>query len=117
MMLIKVLNQKPHIKGTIFCFNVNGKSIDILFVNHAIDRINKWNLTIEMVAETLIEPEEVLISLQNRFIAHRRYDEHVLRAIYEYDNELPILITVYFPFSKRYFQGRGSYEDKIFERS
>jgi hypothetical protein len=66
------------------------------------------------VAETLLEPEEVLVGHRGRFIAHRRYEEHVLRAMYE--EHLPVLITVYYPYTKRYFQEGEHYEDQILTR-
>ncbi|MCD6472720.1 hypothetical protein J7K55_06320 [Candidatus Aerophobetes bacterium] len=31
--------------------------------------------------------------------------------------KMPILVTVYFPYSKKYFQGGERYKDKIFPRS
>lgn len=68
-----------------------------------------------MAAETLLCPEEVIIGHRNRFIAHRRYNNHILRAVYEYEEEMPVLVTVYFPYSDRYFEGGGNYEDKIFK--
>lgn len=35
------------------------------------------------------------------------------RAVYSYDDRIPALITVYYPFAQRYFGGGGSYADKI----
>ena len=67
-----------------------------------------------MIIETLLYPEEVIYRHNYRFIAHRRYNKHIVRAIYEYQDNLPILITVYFPSTKRYFKGGKKFEDKIF---
>ena len=75
--------------------------------------MEKWKLTPEMVGVTLLEPEEVLIGHHNRFIAHKCYGAHILRAVYEYGNFIPSLITVYFPYKDRYYQGGGRFEDKI----
>jgi hypothetical protein len=36
-----------------------------------------------------------------------------VRAIYEYEDKIPVVITVYFPFAQRYFTGGGLYEDQI----
>ena len=66
------------------------------------------------VAETMIFPEEVVGGHRGRYVAHRRYGSHLVRAVYEYDGEIPVLVTVYFPYSQRYFVGGGKYEDKIF---
>jgi len=102
-----------HHKGVIYKFESGGKSITVLFLYHAIERLRKWNLKEEMAGETLIYPEEVLLGHNQRFIAHKRYGDHIVRAVYEYENKLPVLVTVYFPYSNKYFQGGGKYEDKI----
>ena len=76
--------------------------------------MKKWKITEEMVAETLIIPEEVIVGHQDRYIAHKRYGDHLVGAVYEYEIKLPVLVTVYFPYSGRYFKGGNVYEDKIF---
>jgi hypothetical protein len=86
-----------------------------LFLTHAMDRIAKWKLAPEMVGETLLGPEEVLIGHHKRFIAHKYYGEHILRAVYEYDNLIPSLVTVYFPYKNRYYEGGKNFENKILE--
>ena len=68
----------------------------------------------EDVAECLLTPDEVLKGHSGRFIAHKLSGVHLIRAVYEYDDDLPVLITVYYPYSKRYYKGGGVYEDKIF---
>lgn len=103
-------------KGALFTFEISDQQVQLLFLNHALERMNMWQLTLEMVAEALLAPEEVLIGHHNRFIAHKCFGEHVLRAVYEYDAIIPVLVTVYFPYKKRYFQGGGCYEDTIFPR-
>ncbi|MSS73002.1 MAG: hypothetical protein EXS64_16140 [Candidatus Latescibacteria bacterium] len=50
---------------------------------------------------------------EDLFIAHRGYNEHVLRVVYEYESDIPLVVTVYFPYAKRYFQGGGTYADQI----
>jgi hypothetical protein len=62
-------------------------------------------------------PEEVPVGHRNRHLAHRRYGNHLVRAVYEYHEGLPVLVTVYFPHVDRYFEGGNTYEDKILERS
>jgi len=110
---MKIVKRNAHQKGLIFTFDVDGDFVDILFLHHALARIKKWNLDEEIVGEALLFPEEVLIGHNNRYIAHRRYDEYIIRAIYEYEDNLPVLITVYFPKAARYFKGGGQYENKI----
>lgn len=57
--------------------------------------------------------DEVLIGHFDRYIAHKVIGSHVIRAVYEYSGTLPVLITVYFPYANRYFQGETIHEDKI----
>ncbi len=92
---------------------IQGESIEILFTFHAKERIEKWGIKEEMVAETLLMPEEVLIGHRDRYIAHKRYGNHLVRAVYEYEGGLPVLLTVYFPYINRYFKEGGIYENKI----
>ncbi|RLG13265.1 hypothetical protein DRN69_05925 [Candidatus Pacearchaeota archaeon] len=79
------------------------------------ERIKKWKLKETMIIETLLFPEEVLVGHNKRFIAHRRYENHTVRAVYEYENNIPVLVTVYFPYKDRYFKGGNIYENKIFK--
>ncbi len=110
---MKIVKKEEHHKGIIYTFAVDDELFRILFLYHALERIKKWHLSEENVGETLLFPEEVLIGHNNRYIAHRRYGEHMIRAVYEYENDLPIVVTVYFPKAERYFQGGNKYEDKI----
>ena len=99
------IDKAPHPKGTLFTFDKRGKPVQILFLTHAMDRMAKWKLTPEIVGETLLTPEEVLVGHHNRYIAHKCYKDHILRAIYEYDKLIPVLVTVYFPYKARYYEG------------
>ena len=116
-MNIKITNRQSHGKGEIFTIEIQDRKIEILFLSHALERIKKWEIKEEMVVETLLLPEEVLGGHGNRYIAHRRYGNHLVRAIYEYENKLPTLLTVYFPYIERYFKGGSIYENKIFQGS
>ena len=35
------------------------------------------------------------------------------RIVYEYEEGCPLIIALYFPYAKRYFQGGGSYADQV----
>lgn len=110
-----IIDRQPHIRGQILTVATSGSSCHILFLFHAAERMRKWCISEEMVIETLLFPEEVVSGHNGRYIAHRRYGEHVVRAVYDYEVELPVLVTVYFPYADRYFNGGGIYEDKIFQ--
>ncbi|MBI5788949.1 MAG: DUF4258 domain-containing protein [Candidatus Schekmanbacteria bacterium] len=113
--MIEIINTQDHFRGKIYVVGLEGRIVNILFTFHAIDRIKCWGITEKMVVETLLLPEEVSIGHRERYIAHRRYNYHLVRAVYEYEDKLAVLITVYFPYKDRYFKGGGIYEDKIFK--
>jgi len=114
-MKTSILEIEEHDKGKLFTLSVGrDKKIRILFLFHALERMLKWQLTPDIVAETMLLPEEIVRGHRNRYIAHKRYEKHLVRAVYEYEREMPVLITVYFPYVDRYFMGGGIYEDKIF---
>ncbi len=113
-----IIETSVHNRGKFYTLETTEKRISILFLHHALERMIKWCLTEEMVIETLLFPEEVIIGHRGKYIAHRRYDgNHLIRAVYEYDGEMPVLVTVYFPYSERYFKGGKIFEDKILKGS
>jgi len=116
-MTIEIVDKKSHPKGMLYSVRINGDNINLLFLLHAIERMKKWEISDKMAAETLLLPEGVAVGHRGRYIAHRRYGNHLIRAVYEYQKELPVLITVYFPYIDRYFKGGRVYEDKIFKGS
>jgi hypothetical protein len=103
----------PHARGEIYTVMVDGQTVSVLLTFHVLMRITQWRLTVQSVLEALLWPEEVLRGHHGRFIAHRRKKSHVVRVIYEYEGNMPKVITVYYPYAKRYFQGGGIYEDRI----
>lgn len=110
---MRILKEEKVSNGKLLFIQVNLISVQVKFTNHAKERMKRWGLTKEQVLETLLYPEEVLQGHHGRFTAHRRYRDHIVRAVYEYEGEIPVLVTVYFPYAKRYYQGGGQYEDKI----
>jgi hypothetical protein len=113
----KIVGKQFHARGEVFRIDINGFTTEILYTYHAHERIKQWGILSESVAETLLFPEEVIVGHRGRFVAHKRYGNHLVRAVYEYDADLPVLITVYYPRSDRYFEGGEKYADKIFQGS
>jgi hypothetical protein len=113
----KIVDKQCHTRGEVFSIDIDGSLTRILYTHHALERIKQWGILPETVGETLLFPEEVVLGHRGRFIAHKRYENHIIRAVYEYDATLPVLITVYFPRSERYFEGGKKYADKIFQGS
>ena len=110
---VAIISSRRQDKGRIYTFKCRGVEVEILFLNHSIERAEKWQLSIQQIGECLLLPDEVLIGHFERYIAHKVVGKHVIRAVYEYVGALPALITVYFPYAYRYFQEGSTYEDKI----
>lgn len=107
-------SDKKITNGILFSIIISKKEIKLLFTHHAIQRIKEWSIKREDVINTLLFPDEVLVGHGERFIAHKVYGKHVVRCVYEYKNNIPVIITVYFPYKERYFEGGGHYANKIF---
>ena len=60
-MTIEIIERQIHNRGKVYTIRVQEKTVKILFLFHAIERIKKWNIKEEMVAESLLLPEEVII--------------------------------------------------------
>ncbi|MFZ5994974.1 MAG: DUF4258 domain-containing protein [Thermodesulfobacteriota bacterium] len=110
---VEIVGCKEHNRGRIYTFAYSGSRTDILFLNHSIERARKWQLSIEQIGECLLFPDEVLKGHFGRYIAHKLTGTHLIRAVYEYSEVLPTLVTVYYPHAQRYFQGGIVYENKI----
>ncbi len=113
MAKVTVTDIRLHPRGQVYEVAIDGRGVALLLTFHALTRSALWGVTVLEVLQTLLLPEEVLRGHRGRFIAHRRTNGHIVRAVYEYDGPLPVVITVYRPSAKRYFQGRGIYEDRI----
>lgn len=113
MYKIKIISKTTQKDWTSFRIQAKEKVFEIIFTNHALVRIKQWKLKEFEVLNALVFAEEVVIGHGNRFIAHRSRNNHIIRIIYEYQNDTPKIITVYAPSKARYFQGGGKYADKI----
>ncbi len=114
MYKFNIKSSKKITNGILFSIIIQRKEIELLFTHHAIQRIKEWNIKRENVINTLLFPDEVLVGHGDRFIAQKIYGKHIVRCVYEYKNNVPVIITVYFPYKERYFEGGGQYANKIF---
>jgi len=113
--MVEIIKIEEKERGKVYHLRINKRKIRIMITWHAMGRSEIWELDMEKVLDALVYPEEVVTGHYNRYIAHKRYGEHVIRAVYEYNElEIPVVITVYFPFAERYYKGGGTYADKIF---
>ena len=102
-----------HPRGKVYEIRANGEDVSILLTYHVLKRLEQWRLTDDLVVRTMLFPEEVLVGHHGRYIAHLRRGAHLVRVIYEYEERLPVAVTVYSPSAERYFKGGGEYEDHI----
>lgn len=110
---VKITRVEDAERGRIYYVVAQNKELKIMITRHAQERLNRWSIDINKLFEALLYPEEVLTGHYGGFIAHKRYGTHIVRAVYEYDNDLPVVVTVYYPLATRYFKGGGTYADKI----
>lgn len=100
------------IKGKLLEVNVENRVIKVIFTWHALDSIHDYDISIEKALDFLLFAEEIVKGHGGRFIAHRRLNDHLARAVYEYDADNIVVVTFYISYVNRYFKG-GIYEDKI----
>lgn len=114
---MKIIVVDPHERGNVYTVLVeNEKKCTILLTFHSLERARKWRISEEEVIETLLKPAEVLKGHHDRFIAHRPLNGRIIRVIYEYKANFPVVVTVYAPKKDRYFKGGGLYEDRVLSR-
>lgn len=111
--MFEILKIDKVARGRLYSLKVGKDEIKILITFHALERTKVWSLKDEHILSAILYPEEVLIGHRNRFIAHKRKGRHMIRAVYEYDKMLPVVITVYYPYIERYFKGGKTFADKI----
>ncbi len=112
-MSFKITSTEDKSNGRLYNIKAEGSELELLFTWHSLDRIVFWSLSVEMVLEALLYPDEVVTGHFNRYIAHKRHNGHVVRAVYEYNEDVPVVVTVYKPSADRYFEGGGKFADKI----
>ena len=112
-MKFNIVSTQTHPSGKTYEVTTGEQTVSVVFTVHALERTTRWRLTEQTVLRAVLFPEEVVRGHRDRFIAHRRTRGHVVRVVYEYEGVTPIIITVYYPFADRYFQGGGTYEDRI----
>lgn len=74
----------------------------IRFTAHALQRMVTYQITEEEVTACIRNPEKVLDGYRGRKIAHRTRSNYLVRVIYEDDELLITIITVYLARRDRY---------------
>ena len=78
--------------------------MDIIISKHAKERIKRYNLTEKAVVESIKNPDEVIEGHSGTLIAHKLLNEHLLRTVYEKEENKIKVITVYPAKKERYLK-------------
>ncbi|MBS3062169.1 MAG: DUF4258 domain-containing protein [Candidatus Diapherotrites archaeon] len=76
--------------------------MEVVFTNHALERMKKYDFPSTLVLESLENPDRIELSNNKRKIAQKRLNGYVLRVIYEENRNLYTIITVYRAKRERY---------------
>ncbi len=114
--MTEILSENAHPRGRIYKVALEGKECAILVTHHALERARRWGLNVSDIIRTILKPAEVITGHHSRFIAHRPTNGYLIRVIYEYDEGVPVIVTVYRPRKERYYRGGGIYEDRVLGR-
>ena len=74
---------------------VYGYSVDIIISKHAKERIKTYDLIEKTVIESIKNPDHVSEGHSGTLIAHKSVNEHLLRIVYEKEENRIKVITVY----------------------
>ena len=78
----------------------------IIIPPYAKQRIKAYNLTEELVKNVLRNPDEIVKGYEERLIAHKLLNDHILRVVYIKIKEGLKVITVYPAKKERYWRGK-----------
>ncbi len=76
--------------------------MEIIILNHARLRMEQYDVTEAMVQEAIRNPDSLVLSYGNRRIAQKRVGRQLLRVVYEKEDRISIVITVYKARRERY---------------
>ncbi|ADC65838.1 hypothetical protein Ferp_1694 [Ferroglobus placidus DSM 10642] len=85
------------------------RCIKLLLTNHLLDASEEYDVNLENVLRALFFPNEVVRGYSGRFVAHKLLNDHLIRVVYEYENGIPVVVTLY-------IARVVMYEDKILSR-
>ena len=77
-------------------------NMEIKILNHARQRMQRYNVEHAIVEETLKNPDSEVEGYAGRRIAQKKLNGYVLRVVYEKQNHKRIVVTVYKARRERY---------------
>ncbi len=110
---IKIISEELVQKGKLITVKVGEEIKKILFTFHLLDSLKEYKFQTKDVLNFILRPDEVVIGHGGRFIAHKALNGYIVRIVYEYEGDLPVVITLYVANKGRYWKGGGTYADKI----
>jgi hypothetical protein len=78
--------------------------VRIIIPKYAKERIKTYNLTEELIENTLKNPDEIVKGYEGRLIAHKLLNGHILRVVYSETKDEIKVITVYPARKERYWR-------------
>ena len=112
---ITIISEKIIRRGKIITLKVDEREVTLLLTNHLLDAAEEYDVGMERVLSALLFPDEVVRGHSGRFVTHKLLNDYLIRVVYGYENDVPVVITLYIARKGRYFRG-GVYEDKILSR-
>ncbi len=112
---IEILSEWDTPRGRTIVIKIGESKLTILLTRHLLDAAKDYSLEIKSVLYALVFPDEVIRGHSGRFVAHKLLNDYMVRVVYHYEDDIPVVITVYIARKERYFRG-GVYEDKILSR-
>ena len=109
---ITITRIEETVRGKLLAVEIEKKEITILLTWHLLNSAEEYNFTMDGVVYYILFPDEVVRGHGGRFVAHKRLNSYLVRVVYEYESEMPVVITLYIASYERYFKG-GIHEDKI----
>ena len=76
--------------------------MDIVITKHARDRMMEYEISEEMLINTINNPDNIASGNLNRKIYQKRLNGHIIRAIVDEGKEIKTVITVYKARRRRY---------------
>ncbi len=76
--------------------------MDIKILNHARQRMQSYNISEAMIKDTINNPDSEIDTYGGRRIAQKKLGTHLLRVIYERQNQDKTVVTVYKARPERY---------------
>ncbi len=110
-----MLSERDVPRGKIIVIKVKETEVTMLLTRHLLDAAKDYNFKIEDVLYAVVFPDEVIRGHSGRFVAHKLLNSYLVRVVYEYEDGIPVVITLYIARKERYFRG-GICEDRILSR-